>query len=406
MSLREILLRLHRWVGLSIALFLVIAGLTGSVIVFNHELDEWLNPELFTTSSDGPTLDPLELAARVEAADPTMRVTYVPLTVEQGHTLVLGTTGRINPATGLSYQPEYVEVFVDPVTGAQLAQRVWGAWGLDRKHLLPFIYKLHYSLHLPAPWGLWLMGVVALLWTIDCFVGFALTLPRRPAAPARAGGASFLSRWKPSWLVNLRANPYRINFDLHRAAGLWAWAVLFVVALSGGYLALTFEVFRPALGAVTTITPDPFDPARMQASADPGVSLASIVERARVEATTRGWEPPFDIFHSPDFRLIGVGFGDHHQPGLGVPWLYFDAGTGEITEAEVPGVGTSADVLMQWMFPLHSGQAFGLTGRILIAIGGVVTALLSVTGVVIWQKKWRGRRAIAARGPAATRTAA
>ena len=395
MTLRDVLLRLHRWVGLAVAGFLVVAGLTGSVIAFNHELDEWLNPELFRTSTRGPSLDPLALAERVEAADPTMRVTYVPLEVEPGHALVLGTTGRIDPTTGISHQPEYVEVFIDPVTGSRVGERVWGACCFERKHLLPFLYKLHYSLHVPLPWGMWLMGGIAIAWALDCFVGVYLTLPRgRRAAPA---AESFWSRWKPSWLVSLQANRYRINFDLHRALGLWAWGVLFVVAFTGGYLALTYEVFRPALGTVMSLSPDPFNPANMRDTADAEVSLTSVVDRARAEATARGWAAPWDVFRSPEFGLIGVGFGDHHAPGLGVPWMYFDAASGAPVEAEIPGVGTRGDVLTQWMFPLHSGQAFGLAGRILIAISGVAVAVLSVTGVVIWQKKWRGRRAVGER---------
>jgi uncharacterized iron-regulated membrane protein len=52
---------------------------------------------------------------------------------------------------------------------------------------------------------------------------------------------------------------------------------------------------------------------------------------------------------------------------------------------------------MQWLFPFHSGQIIGLPGRILISMTGLAVAVLSVTGVMIWAKKRRGRRAIAAR---------
>jgi uncharacterized iron-regulated membrane protein len=38
-------------------------------------------------------------------------------------------------------------------------------------------------------------------------------------------------------------------------------------------------------------------------------------------------------------------------------------------------------------FPLHSGQIAGLPGRIVIAATGIVTAMLSITGVVIWFRK-------------------
>ena len=45
-----------------------------------------------------------------------------------------------------------------------------------------------------------------------------------------------------------------------------------------------------------------------------------------------------------------------------------------------------------WLqFPLHSGRILGLPRRILISLMGLVVAMLSVTGVVIWWKKRAAR---------------
>lgn len=409
MSLRGAFVRLHRWVGLAIATFLVIAGLTGSAIAFYHELDEWLNPELFRVQSGGEPIPPLELAARIQSEEPTRRVSYVPLEVRPGHAAVLGLIGRFDDATRQLTDTNYYEVFVDPVTGERLGERQWGACCFGRKQLMSFFYSVHYTLHLPQVWGMRILGVVALVWLVDCFVGFYLTLPakrRRGAAGAMSDEASadrsrsFWQRWKPAWQVNLRANSYRINFDLHRATGLWLWAVLLVLAVSGVYLTLRYEVFRPAVALVTPISPDPFE----QPAADPlafsnapAMSYAAIVTKATREAQERDWAKPFDVFHSPDFGLYGVGFGDHHVAGMGVPYLYFDAATGRVLNEIVPGEGTAGDVFMQSLFPPHSGRIAGWPGRILISLSGLAVAVLSVTGVVIWVKKRKGRRALAAR---------
>ena len=58
MDVRSALVRLHRWAGLTIALFLVVAGLTGSVLVFREELDAWANPDLFASPARGRVLSP------------------------------------------------------------------------------------------------------------------------------------------------------------------------------------------------------------------------------------------------------------------------------------------------------------------------------------------------------------
>lgn len=46
---------------------------------------------------------------------------------------------------------------------------------------------------------------------------------------------------------------------------------------------------------------------------------------------------------------------------------------------------------MQAQFPLHSGRILGMPGRILVSLLGLVVAMLSLTGIVIWAKKRRSR---------------
>jgi uncharacterized iron-regulated membrane protein len=58
----------------------------------------------------------------------------------------------------------------------------------------------------------------------------------------------------------------------------------------------------------------------------------------------------------------------------------------------VAGEGTAGDIFVQLQFPLHSGEIAGLAGRIVISISGILVAVLSITGVLIWARKWRARR--------------
>ncbi len=71
--------KLHRYAGLTLALFLVIVGLTGSALAFYEELDAWLNPDLMHVPPGRPALSASELVSRIEAWDDRMRVTNVTL---------------------------------------------------------------------------------------------------------------------------------------------------------------------------------------------------------------------------------------------------------------------------------------------------------------------------------------
>nr|WP_306306218.1 PepSY domain-containing protein [Methylomonas koyamae] len=42
-----------------------------------------------------------------------------------------------------------------------------------------------------------------------------------------------------------RGSAYRINFDLHRAGGLWLWLLLLVFAWSSVYMNLSDSVYAP-----------------------------------------------------------------------------------------------------------------------------------------------------------------
>src|SRR5256885_10160440 len=67
----------HRWIGLVLAGFLTMAGLTGAVLSWDHEIDEWLNADMLETPARGPLKTPLELAAVVEASEPRAEISYM-----------------------------------------------------------------------------------------------------------------------------------------------------------------------------------------------------------------------------------------------------------------------------------------------------------------------------------------
>lgn len=405
----------HRCAGLAVALFLIVAGLTGAVTSWDHELDEWLNADIMQTPGRGPLRVPLELARVVEKADPRVQVTYVPLALEEGHAASFLVRPLTDPATGKPHAVGYNNVFVDPVTAEITGSRDSMAASLSRRSLMPFLRSVHYSLHIPAfwgtdRWGYWLMGGVALIWLLDSLVGFYLTTPRRTVAASEVGrntshktpetlNKSWWRRWKPAWLIRKNARGYKLNFDLHRAGGLWIWGVIIVTAFTSFSLNLYREVFYPVMSLVSTTTPGPYEtnqPAAFGTFIEPKIGFAEVEKIARIESSRRGFEyQPAGIYYGGDYAFYNVSFFDPADEtgamGMGLSNMYIDGQSGRVLGEYRPWKGTAADVFVQLQLPLHSGRILGMPGRILMSVAGVMVAMLSITGIVIWIRKRRAR---------------
>ena len=403
--MRKIWTVVHRWAGLTTAVFLIIAGVTGSLLAFNHELDALLNPHiLLVDARDGPMLKPEALARKAEEALPNVVVRGMSLGTERGHAATLSVEGRVDPTTGEPAALGFDEVFLDPYDGRVLGSRQYGAFRLDAAHFMPFVYVLHYSLHMPGEWGLWLMGAVAIIWLFDNFVGAYLTFPLRRAhrpAESKAQAGGWLSRWKPAWLIKTRGSAYRVTFDLHRAGGLWLWIVLGSVALSSVYLNLAREVFNPVVGLFGTVTAYPVDLSSEKKVETPiAFSAAISAARGALDRNPHGLVPSFVLYNERQgVYRVGLGAPDPHHSWLRVRFenVFIDGADGAVRARWGTESGGSGDYFNAIMFPIHSGQIFALPGRILICVSGIVVTMLSITGLVIW---WKKRKARVARGVA------
>src|SRR6202012_1780082 len=291
--MRRQLVRLHRWFGVATALFLFVGGLTGAIIAWDHELDAALKPSFPQAPTAGPALTSLELANRVEAADPRLQVTYLPLAVEPGETLQMMVLPRTDPVTKRPYPLDFNQIAVDPVSGDIQARREWGAVSLARLNLLPFIYKLHYTLQLPFTGGIdigtWLMGIVGIVWLFDSVIALWLSFPSFKA-------------WRKSFAFRLKRGGYALTFDLHRSGGVWIWGLLMIVALTSISMNLAAPVVRPIVSKLSTLTPDPLNNPEILRAPQPGDQVLSrerIVELAEQAGKAMNLsEPPGGVYYA------------------------------------------------------------------------------------------------------------
>ena len=384
--------------------FLMMEGLTGSVLAFKSELQAFLNPAranfVVVNPRNAPMLDPLDLRQKAMALYPYARIDErARLYFEPGKPAEFD----FWPSPHGAVKQEFA-VFFNPYTGEKL--------GEDRGHptelkeeIIPFIYRLHTSLALPegaGALGSYLLGVTALIWTIDCFVGFYLTLPLFRAS--RPGFPSWFLRWKPAWMIKFRASAFRINFDVHRAFGLWTWALLFVLAWSSVGFNLP-EVYAPVMsrlfgGSTPSVPappplPQPLDNPKLdlQAAREVGRRLADKRARQYGRTIERDDSLTYNRENGTYFMtaMLAKRSGDSRLDPRFLD-LTFDANTGVRLPATLFAGSssmamTAADRIACWLSAIHMAAMLGLPVQILICLMGLVITALSVTGVYIWWKK-------------------
>jgi len=388
-ALRRALLLIHRYVGLALIPFLILLGLTGSIITFDAELERAISPQLFATSRPGD--NPLGLAAlaqRAEALAPEARLAYIILRPDTA-------IARMRPrsdASGAIPQIDFDQLFLDPFTGAELGRRREGDLSQGLINLIPFIYRLHRDLA-AGPTGVLILGVISLVWTVDCFLALYLTLPLTLVR--------FWRRWFRSWRVRRSDNSFRLNFDLHRAGSLWSWPLLVIFAWSAVMMNLprTYDVvtgglfdYQSSSNVIASVAPRPNETPRLDWSEAEKVGARIISEQAALRGFTLG--RPDSLGYVPSLGAYSYG----EASGLDVrgrssdTGVWLDGDSGELRWTVFPTGEHTGNTISSWLWALHFGDVADFTlYRLMVFFLGLWVVGLSVTGVAVWLLKRSAR---------------
>jgi uncharacterized iron-regulated membrane protein len=385
LRVRTLLLILHRWAGLSIALALVVTGLTGAILPYQRELSQWLAADIWQVEPPAPataTLSGLELARRVEAETGGV-VSYIPLAPAADRAQAIFVSARPGgPPLG------YDEVFVDPYSGQIRARVTYGDLRDGTVNWMPFLVRFHYSLA-AGEWGRFLMGVAALLWFGVALIGIVLSLPKG------LGERGFWRRWRPAWAVRRDRGTTVLTHDLHRATGLWLWPVMLVFAWSAVAFNLD-QVHGPVqrfFGAEGLYRPvENLSPAAGQAmSWEEAVAHG---ERLMAHEAERGGfhvHSPEALSLAPYANAMGyyarTSLDEPSEHGSTVVW--FDQASGVPLGFGRPYGRTGADAVDKAVRVLHTADGLGWPYRVFVSLFGLLTAGMAGVGVVLWARRSR-----------------
>lgn len=386
---RKVWLKAHLYLGFSAGALLVLIGLTGSLLVFHLEIDEWLNPDLIRVAAPpegSAAYRPIDelTAAAMKAMPPGSRLTYGQYPRHDGVAYRWNVLVPPNSGAQTTMEFELHHVFVDPyraeVTGSRLV-RPAGLSGALPRTFIGFVFALHFALLLPRfgdpPFGDTVVAILGLVLTVSLCSGLYLWWPK-------SGG------WIAALTIKRGAHVRRFNFDLHRTAGVYFAIVLLAVFVSGVYLNLRapfHEVVR-----VFSPTVDRFAIRSEAAQGRPPITLGQAIAavlrhypEGRMEWLYPAKKPtdPYTICQRdvPNVSLV-----------LSRRCVVVDQYSGKILHVQTPERGSAGDYFIQWQWPAHSGQVFGMTGRWIVFASGLICPLLFGTGWYLWWRKQRHRR--------------
>ncbi|MFV8781529.1 PepSY-associated TM helix domain-containing protein [Microbulbifer sp. SA54] len=363
---------LHKYAGLSLGLLLSLIGLTGSMLVFDHALDEKLAPETVTfTPSEDPATFAEVIAAAQAAVAGNPQPTRLMTPRQPGSPFVVRFPGPEGA-------PGPIEVSVSPTDAEVLAIRGWGDLSSAP---MTWIYRLHYTL-LAGGTGKTVVGFMGLLLMVFCLTGLILWWPKklRAATPGK-------SRWQRAFTISRSGNRFRFYFDVHKVFGIYFLPLLLLISFSGVAMVFPQQV-RSVVGTLFTTEPLAALPGSRSSDGTPISADAAATIGARVfpgGELKRIYLPR----NSADSYGLSYRAAGEVWSNYGASFVRLDQYSGEVLMTENVTEIPLGNRILRWQFPLHNGDALGLFGRWLILLAGVTPSILFSTGLYLWWKKRR-----------------
>lgn len=350
-QLRALWLQVHKWIGLALAVLIIPISLTGAALVWHDGLEAQLEPQRHAVLGQAALPPSAYAAAATAALGPDERLATLRFSPDGEPVVAVAS----KPAAG-GGRPERTNVWLDP-RDAAVIDRASANAGIVRA-----MHQIHGSMMVPGGWGRPLVGWVGVAMFVSCLTGIWLWWPL-------SGGFASGFRWK-------RRNT--VNANLHYMIGFWVLIPLAMLSFTGAWISFpsVFGAFEsgPARGGPGGGRGGPAQPlVATQASVDEAVAAATPYAQGKLLSV--GWPTEREATWTVQFETGAA------------PAEVKVADAGAVAAApEPPQPETLARTMRRW----HDGTGMGLGWQLVIFLGGIIPAALSVTGLIIW---WRARQA-------------
>ncbi len=357
--MNKFLFKLHSWTALLAVIPLLVICLTGSLLVFKHEIDRLLMYDNVVVPDNSSQRLPMDdLLARINTQYTEHQVTgwlfhNDPQRADLVYLIANGTD-------------TWTYLLLDGYTGTVLAEPV----PLDH-YITDWLLELHYTLLLGDA-GLLVAGLFSIGLLILGISGIILH--------RKFWKNFFTLRWNKRLVIYFS--------DLHKIVGVIASPVLLILGFTGSWWNIDnfiHELQEHADGHTHYLMTERLY--NEQLSID---ELLKTSSRELDGFTTNYLSLPWE----PGAAITAWGTVPSNNPlsSRYSSTVSFNSQTGELigtTDIRNTGIGPA---IVDSFEELHYGTFGGLTTRVLWAILGLAPLILSVTGITLWFKRSRKRR--------------
>lgn len=362
-DLRKVVGKIHLCLSMLVGIFIVLNGLTGSLLVFEPELNHLIHPNLFTVT-EGQKVTYQQALDTVSSKYPKGEIqrVYTPDEPDANGVYVFR----------LIEGGEQQSIYVDPGTG-----QINGTLG--NKALFNVILNFHLSLLLEDFYGENIVGIFGFLFFFITLSGIYLWWPG-------------IKKWTNGFRMRRNKNVFIKNYDLHKTIGAVSIPFLLIISLTGALFSYEETIFGWFGGKATVTLPEEILISNPLPTGK--LSLDSLLIKAEKEVqdgTITQVRLPEKKEQGLSEGAVEIRLSRPYDPGSGNIQIWLDQYSGKIVGKLDPKINSGLFYQI-WHRPLHTGTFGGMFSKILYAIGGFTPSILMFTGIYMWWFKKKKRK--------------
>ncbi|OIK08903.1 hypothetical protein BIV60_25270 [Bacillus sp. MUM 116] len=361
--MRKVVGKIHLWLSMLVGIFIVLIGITGSLLVFEPELNHLIHPTLFKVTEG-------------------KKVTYQQALDTVSNKYPKGEIKRVYTPDEPDAKGVYLfrlkdgekqqSIYVDPGTG-----QINGTLGDNA--LFNNILDFHKSLLLEDFKGENIVGIIGFLFFLITLSGIYLWWPG-------------IKKWTSGFRMRRNKNIFVKHYDLHKVIGAVSIPFLLIVSLTGALFTYDETIFG-WFGGKAKITP-PEEKLVSKPLPTGKLPLDLLLNKAEKEVhkgTITQVRMPEKKKQGMSEGAVEIRLSRSYDPGDGNIRVWVDQYSGKIVGKLDPKINRGLFYQI-WHFPLHTGTFGGIFTKILYTIGGFTPSILMITGTFMWWFKKKNKR--------------